>query len=54
MQKETGQASIIIELEDSNITVLHGTDKVVLFKAENVPLGSWDKIWDTLKALKQN
>lgn len=48
---EKGEASILIKLEGGNIIVEHGTDKVVLLTKENVPAGSWDKIWDVLHNL---
>lgn len=54
MEKETGQASIIIDLEDSNITVKHGEDNTVLLEKKNVEKGSWDKIWETLSNIKTN
>lgn len=49
--KERGQASIIVSLEDGNITVTHGTDNVVLLEKKNVAEGSWDKIWQLLNNL---
>jgi len=51
-KKETGQASILIELKDSNIAVKHGDDKTVLLEKKNVEIGSWNRIWKTLKDLK--
>jgi len=51
---EKGQASILIKLEDGNITVIHGTDNVVLLDIPNVEVGAWDKIWETLRNLKSN
>ena len=53
---EKGQASILIKLEDGNITVEHGTehDGTPLLFIPNAKMGSWDKIWETLKALQSN
>lgn len=51
--KETGQASMFISLEDGNITVKHGTDKVILLHIENAEKGSWDKIWNVLYEIKE-
>lgn len=51
MSKEEGAASVHIELSEGNITVFHGTDGVILHKAENVPAGSWDRLWDAIKSL---
>lgn len=48
---EQGEASMLIKLEDGNIIVEHGTDKVILLEKNNVPAGSWDKIWETLNNL---
>lgn len=54
--KERGEASILIELKDGNITVWHGTEdkehKTPLLEIPNAKAGSWDKIWKTLKSLK--
>ena len=44
---ERGAASMIIELRDSKITVIHGTDKVVLIDGPVVE-GAWDSIWDAI------
>ena len=52
METVKGQASIFIEVEDGNITVTHGTDKVVLLEKKNAVLGSWDEIWETLRNIK--
>ena len=53
--KETGEASILIELKDGNIIVWHGTEdkehRYPLLKKKQVEAGSWDKIWETLQAL---
>lgn len=49
MEKETGTASIKIELEDSIIKVFHGTDGVLLFEKE-AKAGDWDKIWEAIQA----
>lgn len=55
MNSETGQASILIKLEDGNITVEHGTEHngTPLLYIPNAPQGSWDKIWRTLILLKE-
>jgi len=52
--KEKGAASILIELVDGNIIVKHGTDGAVLLEILNAPTGAWDKIWQTLEAIKTN
>ena len=51
-RKESGAASLKIEMSDGNITVIHGTDDVVLHKIENAKQGSWNKLWETIKSLK--
>ena len=48
MKGEPGAASLLIELADGNITVRHGTDKVVLFEAKDVVYGSWEELWSTI------
>lgn len=53
-QTEDGAASILIELEDGNITVKHGTDGSVLLIVENALVGSWDKLWDALYAIEKS
>ena len=54
MNKEMGEASILIELVDGNIIVKHGTEDngIPLLVKKNVKIGSWDKIWKTLNSLK--
>ncbi len=51
--KETGEASIRIELRSGNITVWHGTEDngTPLLEILNAKAGSWDKIWETLNSL---
>jgi hypothetical protein len=53
MKKEQGEASILVKLEDGNIIVEHGTEHhgTPLLVKNNVPVGSWDKIWETLNNL---
>lgn len=54
MTTETGHASIFIEVVDGNITVYHGSDgnnDIVLYTRQNAPKGSWDKLWDAIRAL---
>ena len=51
---EQGAASILINLGKSTITVYHGTGKQKLLEIENVPVGSWKKIWDTLNGIKSS
>jgi hypothetical protein len=47
--KEPGSAEIKIGLENGNVTVTHATSGEVLLNLQNVPKGSWDKLWDFLK-----
>jgi len=47
--KETGGASIRIELTNGNVTVLHGSSGEVLLNLQDVPTGTWDKLWDFLR-----
>ena len=47
---ERGAASMLVELEDSRIRVLHGTDGTVLAEGV-VQEGAWDALWDMLTAL---
>ena len=47
--KETGGADIRIELTNGNVTVLHGSSGEVLLNLQNVPTGTWDKLWDFLR-----
>lgn len=49
---EKGTASIKIELKKGCITVTHGTDGDVLYNVDNVPAGTWQKLWDAIKSLK--
>lgn len=49
---EKGASSMLIELEDGNITVTHGTDKAVLFEVINAEKGSWDALWKAIFKLK--
>jgi hypothetical protein len=53
-QTEKGEASILIELKKGDITIYHGDQGDILLEKKNVEGGSWDKIWDTLKAIKEN
>lgn len=52
--KERGEASILIKLHNGNITVVHGTDKVVLKEFKNVPKGSWESIWASLTQIEKS
>jgi len=47
--KEPGSAEIKIGLENGNVTVTHATSGEVLLNLQNVPKGTWDKLWDFLK-----
>ena len=47
--KETGGADIRIELTNGNVTVLHGSSGEVLLNLQDVPTGTWDKLWDFLR-----
>jgi hypothetical protein len=47
--KETGGATIRIELTNGNVTVLHGSSGEVLLNLQDVPTGTWDKLWDFLR-----
>jgi len=49
--KETGAASIFVELKDGNITIYHGEDQVRLQHFENVSGGSWGTMFDTIVEL---
>lgn len=51
-QIEKGAASIFIELENGNITVKHGTDGHILHKVIDAEEGSWDKIWNTIRNIR--
>ena len=51
MKTETGAASILITLKDGDITIHHGTDKVLLAEMWNVPEGTWKKLWEHLRAI---
>ena len=47
--KESGSAEIKIELLNGNVTVTHGDSGEVLLNLQNVPKGTWDKLWDFLR-----
>lgn len=51
MTIEKGCASIFVTLEDGEIEVEHGTDKVVLFHSK-VKKGTWDRIWKAIEGGK--
>jgi hypothetical protein len=53
MDKERGEASVKIELSNGIITVIHGTDNVVL-KQWTANSGDWDRIWNTINKLAEN
>lgn len=44
-RKEEGEASIFVELSDSQIKVYNGAGKTLLAKGE-VKSGAWTRIWD--------
>lgn len=48
---EAGAASMLISLSDGCITVTHGTDKVTLAKADDVPDGTWHRLWEAMASL---
>lgn len=52
-ETERGEASMIIELRDGNIIVKHGENGRILLVKRGVVEGSWSKIWETLKAIKE-
>ena len=47
--KEPGSAEIKIELLNGNVTVTHGDSGEVLLNLQDVPKGTWDKLWDFLR-----
>jgi hypothetical protein len=49
---ELGEASITIELQNSNITVKHGEDGSILLKINDVKQGSWDKLWEAIRSIE--
>lgn len=49
---ERGSASILISLDNGVITVVHGTDNVVL-RQWTAQYGDWDKLWDRIKELEE-
>ena len=51
MDKEKGNASLLISLSNGEISVFHGTDKTLLFK-RTAKLGDWNKIYNQLKGGK--
>ena len=51
--KERGEASFKIELTDGVITVIHGTDNVIL-KQWTAEKGDWDRLWKTIDKLADN
>lgn len=50
-EPEAGAAHILIELEDSEIIVRHGSDKSVILFQKKARKGDWDKIWDAIKKI---
>jgi hypothetical protein len=42
---ETGCASLLISLEDSQVSIQHGTDFVELTSRRNVTAGYWDELF---------
>jgi hypothetical protein len=50
---EPGAAHIKLELSGGNITVTHGGEKTVLMFLEQVPKGSWNRILEFIKNIKE-
>jgi uncharacterized membrane protein len=48
MQAETGAASILIELKDGGVQIIHGTDNVVLQNFPQVAEGTWGDMFDSI------
>ena len=48
MQTERGAASILIQLRDGGVKVIHGTDGTVLHYFDAVPEGTWSKVFDAV------
>jgi len=46
---ERGAASILVSLQDSTITIQHGTDGAELTSPRNVRAGYWDALFDLLE-----
>lgn len=44
-----GAASIIVELSDGKVRVLHGTDKVLLYPAVTIREGGWSRIFEAVR-----
>ena len=51
MNYEPGAASVLIQLDDGEITVTHGTDHVVL-RRWIANRGDWDRLWSTIETLE--
>lgn len=48
MQAETGAASILIELKNGGVQIIHGTDNVVLQDFPQVAEGTWGDMFDSI------
>lgn len=48
-KRETGAASLLIDLSDGVITVTHGDDKIVLGIKAQTRLGDWSRLCDFLR-----
>ena len=51
MSKARGSANMIVDLTDGRITVIHGTDNVVLAEWQ-AKVCDWDYIWQIIGILK--
>ena len=51
MDKNLGEASVLVELKDGILSVYHGTDKVKLFE-KTATENSWDKLWEAIQDKK--
>lgn len=49
---ERGAAEIRIKLKHGTITIYH-SDGSTLHQVKNVEHGSWDKLWETIYAIKK-
>ena len=45
---ERGAASILVELKDGGVNVIHGTDGDVLHSFPQVAPGTWDRLFDAV------
>jgi hypothetical protein len=49
---EAGAAHFSADLSGGTITVRHGTTNEILRQIKNAEAGSWDKIWNAIRAIK--